>query len=361
MAHETMRACRIEQVGKQRNGRPRHWCSVHKASATGRHGIRLDQCELAYRSIEHRNVFDLEIQDWPAGVALWGAVEPVFDTTSLPPDVGVHVHARLVPGPNKDIDQTFDAVRIKNRRNLFDDDEIIITSETAVNYYLSKFMEREIKHLYCIRCGEPHLDAGYFAITPHRSHLCHGCGHIFRDTAKFVSNPIALLQERTDISRAHHETVLAIEKLDIQQSDFPGGIQIWASNPAFLWTSDRKEEKGLHVHAFAADGSELRNDTYSEVILDGIRLNEEHIRYFMAQSVVPYLKGRIKSLHCPKCNTSHFATGDDAFKQRSSHNCANCGNRFRTPGKSKMVVTNPFVEVREQLLEGKSVNLRRAK
>lgn len=357
MAHGSMRACRIEQVGKQRNGLPRYWCTVHKGSATGRRGIRLDQCELAYRAAEHTDVFDLDFSEWPGGVALWGAVHPVFDTTSLSPEEGIHVHARKRDGGDKDIDRTFDAVRIKNRANLFDESEMLITSETAVNYYLSKFMSREIRHLYCIRCGELHLDAGYFAITPHRNHLCHGCGHIFRDSGKSVSNPIALLRGRPDVPQAPHTLKRPDRKLDIRQSDCAGGIQVWASNPALLWTTSRNEEVGLHVHAFDAEGKELCNDTYSEVVIDGVSLNEDHIRFFMAQSTLPYLVGRIKSIHCPRCGDPVFESGDSAFELKSAHKCNGCGNEFKTKGKPRLLVSNPFVEVRETLLEGKSVNI----
>jgi transposase-like protein len=312
---------------------------------------------LAYRSAKITHVFDLDLEAWPGGIAMWGAVEAVFDTTSLSPDVGVHVHARQTVGGHKVEDKTFDAVRIKNRRTLFDDTDILITSETAVNYYLSKFMNREIRHLFCIRCGEPHLDAGYYAIKPHKNHLCHGCGHLFQDSAKSVSNPIMLLREK--IKLPSHEIRRAEKTLNIQQDDCTGGIQIWASNPAFLWTSERREEEGLHVHAFRADGSELHNDTYSEVTIDGITLNEEHIRYYMAQSVLPYLKGRVQSISCPQCGISHFVSGYAALKPRSSHVCQGCGHTYNTPGRKRLVVTNPFVAVKDQLLSGKSVEIRR--
>jgi transcription elongation factor Elf1 len=360
MSQQPMRACRIEQVGKQRNGTSRFWCSVHKASATGPHGIRLDQCELAYRSAKITDIFDADLEAWPGGIAMWGAVDAVFDTTSLTPEVGVHVHARKVAGPQKDEDRTYEAVRIKrDKRNLFDDAEILITSETAVNYYLSRFMNREIRHLFCIRCGEPHLDAGYYAIKPHKNHLCHGCGHLFQDSAKSVSNPIMLLREK--IKLPNHQIVRAPKSLDIRQDDFPGGIQIWASNPAFIWTSEQREEEGLHVHAFDADGSELQNDTFSKVTIDGITLNEEHIRYYMAQSVLPYLKGRMQSINCPQCGTPHFASGYDALQPRSTHICQSCGHSYKTPGRKRLVVTNPFVAVKDQLLSGKSVSIRRNK
>jgi hypothetical protein len=40
------------------------------------------------------DVLELVPSAYPSGVALWGALPPVYDTTSLPVERGVHVHAR---------------------------------------------------------------------------------------------------------------------------------------------------------------------------------------------------------------------------------------------------------------------------
>ena len=109
---QVARACHIEHIGKQRNGRPRFWCKVHQASATGRYGARLEICEGAYRDQIAQNVLELDATDFPGGVALWGAVPAVYDTTNLPVETGIHVHARKGSEGNKEIDATFDAVAI---------------------------------------------------------------------------------------------------------------------------------------------------------------------------------------------------------------------------------------------------------
>ena len=44
------------------------------------------------------------------------------------------------------------------------------------------------------------------------------------------------------------------------------------------------------MHCFAADGSYARDETFSCLVVDGIRLNEKHIQYFMAQWALPYLE-----------------------------------------------------------------------
>jgi hypothetical protein len=276
MMSNTFRPCSIEQVGKQRNGRPRFWCSVHQAPATGRYGVRLEKCESAYRDIDYSKVFDLNAEAFPGGIALWGAVPPVFDTTGLPAETGIHVHARRESDGEKEIDATYDAVRMKYRRDLLDEGQTIITRDTAVNFYISRFLKRDVKYLFCIHCGELHLDADYFAVHPHRTHLCHGCGKLFKDSARSISNPIALLRFRSGVT-APPDAIRPQRELVATQAEFPGGIQIWASNPALVWTAERPEEQGLHVHAYDREGHRVVDDTYPPTLSRMIILSERSV------------------------------------------------------------------------------------
>jgi hypothetical protein len=116
-----------------------------------------------------------------------------LDTSGLPPELGIHVHARKGDDDSKEIDATYDVVVIQCRRDLLDDVTASITAEAAVAYYISRFLKRDLRHLFCTYCGELHLDKEFFAAKPHRRHLCHGCGRYFTDDRKGVSNPIELL------------------------------------------------------------------------------------------------------------------------------------------------------------------------
>lgn len=344
------RACEIEHIGKQRNGRPRFWCKVHQSSATGRYGARLDVCESAYRDRIPQNVLELDAADFPGGVALWGAVPAVYDTTILPAETGIHVHARKASEGNKQIDATFDAVAITYSRDLLEKAKATITSEVAVNYYISRFLNRRIEHLFCTHCGEIHLDAGYFAVKPHRQHLCHACGRHFRVENRAVSNPIALVREKCGLPERPPLPVRPHRPLQINQADYPGGLQIWASNPALVWTSKKPEEEGIHVHAFGADGQIAFDETFSSVTVDDIVLDEQHVKNFMAQSSLEYLRNKITSLVCPKCDGLHFDRGDLAFAPHAKHECENCGETFGTRGQRRLVVSNPFVVTRKKLM-----------
>src|SRR5579862_6419192 len=106
-------ACDITAVGKRRDGGTRYWCLTHKADATAKYGRRAKVCRAAHLPpILPEEVLELNLDQYSGGVALWGAVPPVFDTTRLPLDFGIHVHARKHTGGDKVIDRTCRAVRL---------------------------------------------------------------------------------------------------------------------------------------------------------------------------------------------------------------------------------------------------------
>jgi hypothetical protein len=156
-----------------------------------------------------------------------------------------------------------------------------------------------------------------------------------------ASNPIVGV--RHACGAREHQTAPSQRKLDIRQADYPGGIQIWGSNPAFLWTSSRAEEEGIHVHAFL-DGQkdpEL-DETYGEVIIDGVRLDPEMVRVLMAQNVMPSLKDRSRSIDCPACGRPQFGVGEAAYTPTARHTCSGCGHQFAAPGRLRNLVANPL-------------------
>jgi hypothetical protein len=54
-------------------------------------------------------------------------------------------------------------------------------------------------------------------------------------------------------------------------SDFEGcHYNLWASTPAIIWTADRPQEKGIHVH----DGKKrIVDDTFSDVMFQSKHLS----------------------------------------------------------------------------------------
>jgi hypothetical protein len=167
--------------------------------------------------------------------------------------------------------------------------------------------------------------------------LCHNCDTVFR----FLFAQALIHREE---GKGRHVSRRA--ELDIAQADFPGGIQIWGSNPAFLWTSDRSEEEGIHVHAFRESNDQPDLDeTYGEVIIEGIKLDPLMMRVLMAQSALPSLKNRILSINCPSCGDGHFRVGESAFTPLPTHTCKRCAHEFSGSGRLRKTISNPLPSI----------------
>ena len=341
-------ACEVVAVGKRRDGGTRYWCLLHKADATAKYGRRSNKCRAAHiEPISERETFVLDVDKYKGGIALWGAVPAVYDTTTLAMDRGIHVHARVSADAEKEMDRTFRAIRILGYP--LTDGGIMISELDAIYYMISSVFGYGINDVRCTHCGYGHLDRDWFSVHPHQRHLCAGCGKHFRDIQVGIGNPIAALQQI--LGGPASKPVLSKRSLSIRQSDFTGGIQIWGSNPAFLWTANRPEEEGIHVHAFRRPGDEIpdHDETYGEVVIDGIQLDAQMVRLLMAQNVMPSLKNRVRSLDCPKCGNAVCATGVAAYSPICDQKCSECGYGFRTPGRIRKVVSNPLKKVLTQL------------
>jgi hypothetical protein len=332
--------CHVTAVAKRRDGGTRYWCSVHKADATAKYGKPAKKCRAADEPpLRPEDILDLNLDKYLGGVALWGAVPAVYDTTRLEMDRGIHVHARHEPGQEKEIDWTRRAVRLKGSR--LPKDGVLVHEIDAIYYMVTSIFGYPMRHVTCAHCGWPHLDKDWFSVHSHQRHLCAGCGKHFRDSVTGIGNPIVGV--RLACGAREHQTALSRKKLNIRQTDYPGGMQIWGSNPAFLWTSSLAEAEGIHVHAFV-DGQkdpEL-DETYGEVIIDGVRLDPEMVRVLMAQNVMPSLKGRVRSIDCPACHWPQFATCEAAFTPMATQTCSICAHQFSAPGRLRKMVANPI-------------------
>jgi hypothetical protein len=169
---------------------------------------------------------------------MWGAVPPVYDTTRLPMDRGIHVHARREVGAEKVWDETFRSVYVQHQGRFFE-----VTELDAIYFMASSVFGFAMKEVCCTRCGCSHLDKDWFGVHPHQRHLCSGCGNYFRDTEVGVGNPICGILKQ--FQRPRQKVKVSPRTLNIQQSEFPGGLQIWGSNQAVLWTGPEAEWEGI--------------------------------------------------------------------------------------------------------------------
>lgn len=360
--------CEIVYIGKRRDGKPKHWCVAHKATATGKYGVKLDRCVAADDPpITEHDTLHLKAGDFDGGVALWGAVPAVFDTTHHPVDRGVHVHARQVPHGKKKIDRTYRRVVLEpDLRFGKGSAPVSIDEIDAIYYMVSTVMKYKMRTVICPRCNHSHLDKDWFSVHYHQKHLCSGCGREFKDNAPGIGNPLIFLKELLGDSSQDRPLKEAGRELNINQSDFRHGIQIWGSNPAIVWTSADMEEEGIHVHCYGHDRLMPDvDDTFSKVVIDGVELNPIHVRTYMAQMALPHIRDVITSLKCNGCGNDHFDQDEYAFSPHVEHECEHCGAQFKAAGRKKKVISNPFHEIRDVLaitsgntLQSSQLNLR---
>lgn len=182
--------CRIKAVGKRRDGGTRYWCLEHRADATAKYGHRVKSCRYAHiPPVSPSEVLSLNVNDYAGGVALWGAVPPVYDTTRRPLDRGIHVHARLVPDGEKVIDDTYRAIRLTGDHIDLPLVGILISELEAIYYMVTSVFGFSMKYVTCMICGFPHLDRDWFSVHAHRRHLCAGCGQYFRELTPRSGTP----------------------------------------------------------------------------------------------------------------------------------------------------------------------------
>jgi hypothetical protein len=339
--------CHVTAVAKRRDGGTRYWCNVHKSDATAKYGKPAKQCRAADEPpLRPADVLDLNLDKYLGGVALWGAVPAVYDTTRLDMDRGIHVHARPKRGAKKDIDWTWRAVRLSGSR--LPKEGVLVNEIDAIYYMVSSVFGFQMSYIRCTHCGWAHLDKDFFSVHPHHRHLCAGCGRHFHDSEYGIGNPIMGVRQACGVDK--HRTAPAKENLDIRQAHYPVGIQIWGSNAAFIWTGDHKEAEGIHVHAYLDGEAEPKIDeTYNEVIIDGTPLDAEMVRVLMAQNVMPSLKDRVQSIVCPRCNWPQFDEGEAAYTTSVTHTCSDCGHEFVVRGRLRKTVANPLQAILKEL------------
>jgi hypothetical protein len=340
-------ACDITPVGKRRDGGTRYWCLAHKADATAKYGRPAKVCRAAHLPpVLPEEILELDLRHYRGGVALWGAVPPIYDTTHLPLDFGIHVHARHDADGSKVIDQTYRGVRLKGHD--LPSDGLLISEIDAVYYMVSSVFGFATRHVACTLCGYSHLDKDWFSIHPHRRHLCAGCGRNFRDTVSGIGNPIRATQEVLGL--LPRQPTKATKCLSLKQRDYPGGIQIWGSNPAIIWSSEKAEEEGIHVHAFKREGELAEpDDTFSVVEIDGVRLDTVMVRTLMAQNSLPHLQSRVVPLKCDRCGELEFSLGEQAFTPVVGRSCSKCGGHLTGPTRLRRTIGNPLIATLEKL------------
>jgi hypothetical protein len=327
--------CQIAFEVKKRTGQPNWWCRMHGMDASAPDGAALDRCPGAwFEPVPAELQLEIDVAD--GEVAVWGVVPPAILIGSATVEPGkVHVHHRPASGAAKDIDRSYDIVRLQHG-----DRELLVEGMAAVAYSISELSGRPVTRLVCPRCGGRHIDELMFATYPHRKHLCNSCGRNFRDAAgPSVSNSLASAYAELGLAPAP-AAVRVSRPLDLARDDY-SAIMIWPSNTAIVSTMSRPEEVGIHVHAWDLAGRQVVDETYAPVTLDGEVIDEEDLRRLAVQRALAHEDTPIQSLPCSHCGASLVSPTDGWVQPVTMHTCLHCRAVTKT---RRRVFLNPLAD-----------------
>ncbi len=164
--------CKIEYVGKSEDGISQYYCTNHKALASDEKGNKLEEC-LCTNKEQFDDSLDLRQNKIESIKVIY---HNILD--NVVPDILVN-------------------------NNLFKG--VLVFENSVLNYkdlggmMLAKINHISLENVKCNYCNHYHSDNGKFAYTPHRTHLCQYCGHLFRVQEKNIGNELAKIFDIPDI------------------------------------------------------------------------------------------------------------------------------------------------------------------
>jgi hypothetical protein len=120
-------------------------------------------------------------------------------------------------------------------------------------------------------------------------------------------------------------------------------LRIWGTHEAIVWTAERAEETGIHVHVYNQQGDYVVDETFDKVILRGGVIDATQVRWLMLQKSLDHLNGRIRAEHCQYCGADLFSLGAAAVSPSCTHQCQKCGRITTT---QKKLVINPLASLK---------------
>ena len=334
---ETMKhagPCNIQWEVKKRNGKPNWCCTTHAHEASAPDGTALQSCPGAWFDTQPQpRVIDIDASNGTFSV--WGALGAAIEIGTCPRQPGgVHVHHRPSPAAVKDLDDSYDIVRVRGPNGV----TVEVDSMAARAFSISELSGKTVTVLTCPKeqCRYEHIDEQKFATHPHVKHQCNRCGRNFREKNPTIGNPLAAAYERLGIARPPEPTTVD-RPLHLVSKDY-SGIAVWASNRAILTNRTTPEDHGVHVHAWDAAGNLVIDETYSDVFLDGERIDHDALRALTVQRELAD-GAPIVVLACEQCGVSMISPTSGWIEASTSHTCQACGATTKT---RRRVMANPL-------------------
>lgn len=286
--------CQIIPAGKFRHGAARWYCKTHQvhwgtkadfASASETGEVKCSNHSMGMSYVV--NPLEIEFKDFEE-IGIWCSLPQALSSRPVKRRAPrIHVHKRFAGDKEKFIDRDFNAIvcSYHEQMDLFENPEITkiqVTPPAAFEFIRSIEEGRETSCITCKSCGYPHLDLGDFANTPHRKHFCGNCG---TDTIwskdPIVSTPLKPLHDQFSASNTYISPNREVNLDDYNGLEF----DVWASTPAVLWTADRPQEKGIHVHVYKKGGMVV-DDTFEKVIYMGRELDRGELWQSMVEKTI---------------------------------------------------------------------------
>jgi hypothetical protein len=129
-----------------------------------------------------------------------------------------------------------------------------------------------------------------------------------------AGNPICGVREACSVQTRAPKS--STKKLKIKQQDYPAGIQIWGSNPAFIWTGKSTEEEGIqftHTRTGRTCRRSKRRTGPSRSTASGS--TPSLVRLYMAQAILHSVKDRLATVMCTSCGEGILSEGETANPQ----------------------------------------------
>ncbi len=158
--------CNIEYIGKSRQGIPKYFCTAHKAFAYDKFGNELDECLWINKEL-YDNKLDLKPDEIKSIIVKY---ENILES--------------VIPKIIINKDEFHGVIEYESCR---------LTYKDFGGILLAKLNDVPLESVKCSHCDHDHSDNGKFAYSPHRTHLCNYCGHLFRVKEKNIGSELATI------------------------------------------------------------------------------------------------------------------------------------------------------------------------
>lgn len=158
--------CNIEYIGKSRQGKNKYYCTTHKSFAYNKSGNKLDKCLCNTKEI-YDNKLNIEQNE-------------IKTITIKYENILENVIPKII-------------INGMEFNGVLEYSNSILTYKDFGGIMLSKLNNITLDIVKCSHCKHYHSDNGKFAYTPHRTHLCLYCRHLFRVKEKNIGNELELI------------------------------------------------------------------------------------------------------------------------------------------------------------------------